>query len=292
MKPTFPVISCLILAFVLMSQTAHAIMPWEVRWHNEQSDTTCLTNLLKKGVDSGLSDGDLIVFFGEQFIDKPYAGGTLEGEPEMLTVNVDEFDCTTFVETVLALTTTVGERRAGWQDFIHNLESLRYRQGNLDDYSSRLHYISDWIVDNSHRGNLHEVTDRWQGVGYNVKSLDFMTKHRSSYSALADSTQFTRMKSVETGYRSHRFPYIKTSNLSGKSGMRFLNQGDILAFTTKTAGLDVSHMGIVVVEADGPHLLHASSKAGRVVKEKTLLSEYLKKNPGVTGARVIRIGER
>ena len=267
-------------------------MPWEVRWHNEQSDTTCLTNLLKEGVRSNLSGGDLIVFFGEQFIDKPYAGGTLEGSPEMLTVNMDEFDCTTFVETVLALTATVEERRAGWQDFIHNLENLRYRQGNVDGYSSRLHYISDWIVDNSHRGNLHEVTDRMQGVGHTVKTLDFMTNHRSSYAALADSAEFARMKSVETGYRSHRFPYMKTSTLSGKNGMKSLTQGDILAFTTKTAGLDVSHMGIVVVEPDGPHLLHASSKAGRVVKEKTLLSEYLKKNPGVTGARVIRLGER
>ena len=82
---------------------------------------------------------------------------------------------------------------------------------------------------------------------------------------------------------------MRSATLSSKNAARFLREGDILLFTTKTPNLDVSHEGIVVMEADGPHLLHASSKAGRVVLDPLPLKDYLKKNPSITGARIIRV---
>ena len=48
--------------------------------------------------------GNLIVEIGRLFINVPYKAGTLENlGKEKLIVNVPGFDCTTFVETVLAL---------------------------------------------------------------------------------------------------------------------------------------------------------------------------------------------
>lgn len=273
--------------------TAHAVNPGQTRWTNEESDTTRITEILVEASSKDLSTpNETMAFIGKKFIGTPYTASTLEGTPEMLTVNLDGMDCTTFIETVAAMAITIAENRNSWQDYLYNIENLRYRHGKMDGYSSRLHYISDWIVDNTHRGNIREVTDRLPGSAYQVKTLDFMTGHRDSYPALKDSMEFERMKSVEVGYRSHRFPYIKSAALQGKGMASTLQSGDIIAFTTKTAGLDVSHLGIILIEDGVVRLLHASSKAGKVVVDPQPLAEYLRKNRNITGGRIIRIALR
>jgi hypothetical protein len=52
----------------------------------------------------GKSVGEIMVWVGKQFIGAPYVPHTLElpGE-EQLVINLREFDCVTFVESVLAL---------------------------------------------------------------------------------------------------------------------------------------------------------------------------------------------
>lgn len=278
---------------IMIPYAAGAVMPGEVRWHNESADTTRVTRLLVEVNDAGLADdGELVAAIAQRFLDTPYASNTLESSPEMLTVNLDGLDCTTFVETVVAAALTLKEGRQAWQDFVYNLGNIRYRQGIVNGYTSRLHYVSDWIVDNSHRGNITDVTPRLPGVAYAVKTLDFMTRHRESYPVLADSVEYERMKNCEIGYRSHRYPYVRSSALSGKWATENLHTGDIIAFTTKIQGLDVSHIGIIMMRSDGPHLLHASSKAGRVMEESRPLAEYLRKNTSITGARILRIGQR
>lgn len=269
---------------------ANAILPSEIRWHNEATDTVKINNILIEASELYAKEpNEIVAFIGKKFIDTPYIPATLEGTPEMLTVNVDELDCTTYIDVVTAMAVTIEERRNSWQDFIHNLEQMRYRQGRVDGYASRLHYISDWIVTNTHKGMLRDVTDRNPHASYQVKTLDYMSRHRDSYPALKDSVEFEKIKNMEVGYRSHRFPYIKSSVLMGKAGAKALKEGDIVALTTKTEGLDVSHLGIIIIEKDGPHLMHASSKEGKVVIDKLPLSEYLRKNRNISGLRVIRL---
>lgn len=268
---------------------ASAIGPGEIRWHNAEADSVRITKILvETSALRGKGNNELVEIIGRKFVGLPYSAHTLEHEPEMLTVNIDEFDCTTFVETVAAMVLTLREGRNSWQDFAFNLEGLRYRQGRADGYASRLHYISDWIIDNSHRGNLSEVTSRMPGIAYEVKTLDFMSEHRDAYPAMKDDLTFSQVKDAEVGYRSHRFPYLRSAQVI-KSGAELLRAGDIVALTCKTKGLDVSHLGIVVFDNDVPHLMHASSKAGKVIVDPLPLGEYLRKSPNVTGVRVIRI---
>ncbi|MDE6123292.1 MAG: DUF1460 domain-containing protein [Duncaniella dubosii] len=264
--------------------------PSQIRWHNESADTTKITKLLIQATDFSASNpNELMEFIGRQFVGTPYKSGTLDVEPEMLTINLDEFDCTTFVETVTALALTIEDRKNSWQDFANNLESLRYRQGEANGYASRLHYLSDWIVTNTHRGYIKEVTDRIPQSDSQIKTLDYMSHNRASYPALKDSATFEGIKNMEVGYRSHRFPYIKSARLTSKPVTNALKGGDIVALTTKTGGLDVSHVGLIVIEKDGPHLLHASSREGNVVVDKLPLAEYMRKSPNLTGIRVIRL---
>ena len=209
----------------------------------------------------------------------------------MLTINIDELDCTTFVETVIALAYTIGENRTSWQDFAHNLERIRYRHGKLDGYSSRLHYISDWITNNSFRGNITEVTDRFPEVNYTIKTLDFMTSNRDKYNALANDSTFNQMKGFEIGYHNHRFPFIKSSSLNKKETRKLLKDGDIIALTTSLNGLDVSHMGIIAIVSGEPHLMHASMKEMKVIIDPLPLQKYLSGKNKLTGIRVIRLNE-
>lgn len=279
-----------ILLLIILPANVLASDPREVRWHNEATDTTTINRILVKATDLCASNpNQLVEFIGREFIGTPYKSGTLEGSPEALTVNLEEMDCTTFVETVVALALTVENHRCSWIDFLDMLETIRYRNGYADGYASRLHYISDWVITNTHRGYIKDVTDRIPQSDVQIKTLDFMSRNRSKYPALSDSATFEGIKNMEVGYRSHRFPYIKSARLSSKPIINALKGGDIVALTTKTNGLDVSHVGILVIEKDGPHLLHASSKEDKVVIDKLPLTEYMRKAHQLTGIRVLRL---
>lgn len=274
------------------SATAFCASPADMRYHCS-NDTTELNALLVKGSQSGLkTTNELVSFYGHQLIGTPYVAHTLEDEKEWLTIDIDELDCTTFVETLYALARTTLDGRTSWRDYAQNLESVRYRNGELGDYSSRLHYISDWIANNSYRGNFKEVTASIPGAKFMVKNLDFMSTHRDSYPRLKDdNAMFEKIKGIEVGYRMHRYPFLKKEWLGDKKTQAALKDGDIIALLTKTEGLDVSHMAIIVKEGNDIKMLHASSVDKKVKIEKDDLKETLRRNRNWIGIRVIRLND-
>ena len=278
--------------FIAATATANAASQQWMRFHCE-NDTTTINLLLKNGYDSKITDpNELMVFYGNKLMGTPYVASTLEGDSEQLTINIEQLDCTTFVETLYALTRTTLNNRYSWRDFANNLEAIRYRNGHMDGYASRLHYISDWIINNNHRGLINEITSSIPDARYETKTLDYMTAHRDKYPALADSATYAQLKSFEIAYRMHRFPYINKNSIDSKKVKEKLKSGDIIALVTKTDGLDVSHMAIIVADEKGEfHMLHASSSKGEVVLEKDVLKESLRRNRNCTGIRIIRIKE-
>lgn len=278
-----------ILAVALLSSAtaAYSAAPGDVRWHDERNDTTKITQILLKADAMNLTDhGSRTMAIAEMLAGTPYTADPIEAPDEQLTVRLDSMDCTTFVETVLALEMTLEEQRSSWRDFIYNLERLRYRNGNAGTYSSRLHYFSDWVIDNTHRGILQEVTDRLgANTKWQVKTLEYMTRNRSQYPALADDEEYERMKNAEIGYRSHRYPYIKPIDTKSLK----LRDGDVVAMTTKRPGLDVQHVGLIKIKDGTPYLMHASKPAGKVLTEERPLADYLRRNPSITGIRVVRL---
>ena len=226
--------------------------------------------------------GDLVCAIGNYFLDAPYKPGTLEsGRQEKLIVNFAQFDCFTFVETVLALTGCVVAGKISKSEFRRTLQLIRYRQGIIDGYSSRLHYFTDWLRDNEQKKILRDISRKLGAVSQR-KKINYMTTHRASYPALKDENEFQKMLLVEENISRKYFSY----HWQGQGGIQQkekIQTGDIIAFTSDQEGLDVAHVGFALKRGRALHLLHASSKEGSVVISKKTLPTYLKQNKKFPG---------
>ena len=270
-------------------QVAHAATMTQMRFHCD-SDTTVINELLMQGYESGIDEANaLIEFYARRLLGTPYVAHTLEGDEEMLTINIHELDCLTFIETLYSLTRATLDHRYSWRDFAFNIENVRYRGGEMGDYSSRIHYISEWIIDNHVRGNLVEITPDLPHVDYMVKNIDYMTHHTDSYRQLKDdSVMVEKIRRYEL--RNHRFPYLKRSWLDDKAVKAALRSGDFVSLVTKVEGLDVSHNGIIIIDEKGdPYLLDASMSGGKVMLEPKPLFKFLEKSKTNIGIRVFRM---
>ena len=270
-------------------QVAQAATVSQMRFHCD-GDTTVINKLLAQGFESGINDANsLIEFYARRLLGTPYVAHTLEADEELLTINVHELDCLTFIETLYALTRATLDRRLSWRDYAANIENVRYRGGEMGDYSSRIHYISEWIIDNHVRGNLVEITPDLPHADYMVKNIDYMTHHTDSYRQLKnDSAMVEKIRRYEL--RNHRFPFVKRSWLNDKAWKAALKSGDFVSLVTKVEGLDVSHNGIIIVDEKGdPYLLDASMSGGKVMLETKPLFKYLEKSKTNIGIRVFRM---
>ena len=295
MKKALTIIMVLLVACSMpqhSQQEAQAASVQRMRFHCDQ-DTTRINQLLQEGIASGIkTPNELVAFYADRLLGTPYVAHTLEGDEELLTINIDELDCTTFVETLYALARTTMNGRYSWLDYAANLENVRYRNGEMGDYSSRLHYISEWILNNASRGNLKEVTPDLPHANYLIKTIDFMTNHKDSYRSLKDdSAMVEKIKGYEMALRNHRMPYLKKSWLGDKAVKAALRDGDFVGLVTKIEGLDISHLGIIHKDDKGEiYLLDASMSGGKVMLEQKNLRDHLSGSKSTClGVRVFRI---
>lgn len=231
--------------------------------------------------------GQTMVSVGKTFLGTPYVAKTLEiGETETLVVNLHGLDCTTFVENVLAFSLMLKEENTDFQSFTDNLETIRYKDGKLDGYASRLHYFSEWIANNEKKGLIKDITADIGGREI-TKEIDFMSEHRELYPFLSDDTNFEKIKASENFLNDQAICMLPKEEIEANELM--IQSGDIIALTTSIKGLDITHTGIATRENDGRiHLLHASS-SGEVKVSELPLVDYLKKIGKNTGIMVARV---
>ena len=224
---------------------------------------------------------ELIIKTAYFFLDKPYVASTLEFEPEGLVINLRELDCTTFVETALALSRTVKMREnPTFEDFCGQLRNIRYRRGAVGDYTSRIHYFSDWIYENETRGHVKDVTKEIGGESYKVK-VNYMSTHPNSYKQLNSNPELIKTIQKQESDISGRNVYsnILVSQIS-KCGNK-MKDGDIVCFVTDIEGLDISHIGFIHHNKGQLTFIHASSTAKKVIVNPQDLSAYIGKNNGI-----------
>ena len=231
--------------------------------------------------------GELMCRIGLDFKGTPYVAKTLDlNTEESLVINLRELDCTTFVENCLAIALSLKNGQPTFEQFITQLEMIRYRNGRLDGYTSRLHYFSEWITDNEAKGVVTDVTSKLGGIKHPVL-LDFMSSHPNYYPQLKeDPSQIIRLKQIEKKVSAHQFYFIPKDKIADQEPK--MTDGDIIALTTKIPGLDVSHLGLICKKGSVVFLLNASSADGQVELTRVPLVEYLTSLKNVTGIFVVR----
>ncbi len=258
-------------------------------------DSVRVESLLREGIGSGADGGNLVVYYAERLLGMPYVAQTLETDgEERLVVNMREMDCTTLVETCVALSLTTRQGSTAFGDYKKNLTLIRYRNGRLDGYASRNHYFSQWIRSNEGLGIVEEVSEPTQLFSaQQTIDLHYMSDHTAAYPMLRGDTMAQRLiRKYERQDSGETVGYIPKSKVAGgKDGElgTAIRDGDILALVTSKDGLDTSHIGIAVWRDGRLHLLNASQIHKKVVLEPMTLHEYMQKHPTQLGVRVIRV---
>lgn len=228
--------------------------------------------------------------FAKKMLGVPYVAGTLDGnEEEQLVVHVDQLDCTTFVETVLALCIADKRGERSFDGFKKALIDVRYRNGILDGYASRLHYFSDWIRNNEQMGFVKECTSETACSQPKELWLDFMTTHVDSYLPMKKNPALVEvMAAQEKKWHGTVVSYIPKEKLNLSPEELKIKDGDILAMVTNIKGLDIVHVGFAFWKDNQLHLLHASSVAKKVIEDPQTQYESSKKTKAHIGVRAIR----
>ena len=233
--------------------------------------------------------GEWIIRLGRHFLGAPYAAGTLEKEgPEALVINLRQFDCLTLVENIIALTQMFRSEHVSFDHYREILASVRYRQGHLNGYASRLHYFTDWLFDNERKGFVKNISRIPGGQPFS-KKVNFMTEHPDHYPALKDRDVYRQMRAIERRRQRRVCYHIPKASL--KKIENRIADGDLIAVTTLTEGLDVTHVGIAVRVRHRIHFLHASSLAGSVIISTETLDRYLARSKDRSGIMVARAVE-
>ena len=242
--------------------------------------------------------GTAIARLGETFVGTTYTPGTLEAPgPEHLVIDLHEFDCVTFIENLLALTRFIREdgvkalanRPAAEARYAQYLEELRYRNGELDGYASRLHYFSEWLGDNARRGKLQMLTRELGGVP-DSEPFSFMSTHATAYRQLAEPGVAEQIRTMEQRLNA-ALPrwYIPEDRIAAI--IPRIHDGDIIAATSTLPGLDIAHTGIALWQNGELHLLHTPLVGKAVEISAVPLAQRIlgiKTQDGIMVARVLR----
>src|SRR3972149_4984568 len=120
------------------------------------NDVEICNSKFQLAVDKNLASksiNKIIVEIGKSFFGTDYIAHTLETEgEEQLVINLTVLDCTTFLENALVFARCIKKGKTSFEDYQKELILIRYRNGIIDQYPSRLHYFTDWIFDNEKKG--------------------------------------------------------------------------------------------------------------------------------------------
>lgn len=233
-----------------------------------------------------LAIGALMGRIGELFLHTPYVGGTLEGDgPETCRIDLTGLDCVTLFENVLNISRVIKRGESSWDDLVKEVIFTRYRSGSLKDYTSRLHYTSEWIEDNVKKNVVSDVSRDLGGDVFPIR-VNFMSENPQYYRPLKeDSSLIARMSDIERSLASttrYLIPKERIADIESR-----LQTGDIVAIATSKDGLDYAHTGLIVRDGDVARLMHASSQKKKVVLDGRI-SAYVAGVRTHTGISVVR----
>lgn len=238
-------------------------------------------------VHANLPINELMLKIALKFIDVPYVSNTLEGdEGEICRINFEGLDCVTFYELVLCMARVFKKGDFSISGLAKEITYVRYRNGIIDEYDSRLHYTSDWIYDNVKKNVVVDITKSLGGIKFEPE-VAFMSSHPTKYNALENNQKLVKnIKAIEKIINSRNHYFIPKDQV--KFIEKSLNDADIIGIVTSIRGLDYSHTGLISKSnVNVANLFHASTKKNKVIIDVPI-SEYLKNNKSSLGITVVR----
>ncbi len=235
----------------------------------------------------------------KSFIGTEYEGFVLEKpESEKVFCYLEGLDCVSLVENSLVIARLAKMKKLNQEDFLKELELIRYRNGVNNGYTSRSHYYSDWLANNEKRGILKIISAELGGSKILTQKISFMTKNRKLYRQIKeDDKAFEEIKAIEKELNQRKIFYIGKEQFTGKGTRAKLNihnllqDGDLIGFVSADETMDIQHSTIAIKQNERFHILHASKPGTKVGITEKPIDEYIAALKNVKGILVARLQE-
>ena len=218
----------------------------------------------------------------------PYVGFTLEldKDHEICSVNLNGLDCVTFFEDTLDFSRMLKKGGRTPAAMLEEVTLTRYRGGKMGDFTTRLHYTTDWMYDNEKKGVVKVLAPELPGAAKFTQPVGIMSQQPKNYRQLVAHPEFVPViKKIEDEINSRDTMYVPMDKL-GEAQAK-LQSGDIVGVATTEEGIDIAHTGLVIADESGMlHFMDASSakRNMKVTFEKGPISKAFNWSSKLTGA--------
>jgi hypothetical protein len=245
-----------------------------------------------QGEWSTLPIGDCMGRIAKELEGTPYVGFTLElsQDKEVCSVNLTGLDCVTFFEDTLCFARMLKKGGRKPKDLLEEVTFTRYRGGKLGDFTSRLHYTTDWFADNEAKNVVKILAPELPGAAPFTQKVGIMTEKPQNYRQLAAHPDLIpKIKTFEDEINARSMRFVPMDKLGSIESL--LKTGDIVGVCTTEPGIDIAHTGLVYRDdQDVPHFMDASSSRSKmkVTIEPGPISGALNWSKKLTGAMFAR----
>jgi hypothetical protein len=214
------------------------------------------------------------LFLGTPYVDGPLGEGEAGGPDPDPRCDFSRADCVTFLEQSLALAVA---DPAEPESFLHALDRIRYRDGNVD-FGARNHYMAlDWTP-----ANAWLVEDATAAVGGDAVQVVSRRIDRATFLKERDT------EPVPGRDDARDLPITYVPSEAAPRVADAVESGDLVFWVGRKDGIDIVHTGMAVRGDDGTLLFrHGSSRAERVLDEPFL--DYAARSGFTIGFVVLRL---
>ncbi len=287
----FALAACCLSAF---SGHARAALPFSTVFRGESRFNSLVEESERENWRS-LPLGDRTVVVGKALLGTPYRNYTLEIDSriEAPSVNFNAVDCWTFFELSLGFARMLHAKDGNYtpQDLLATIEADRYRGGRCDgSYTSRLHYLEDWIYDNEKRGLVRNLTRSLGGVPMRGRYLNEMSRFwRSSRYMRNNPALVPQIATIENRIASRTIYHIPRAWVA--SVEPYIQNGDVICITGAGPEGFTEHVGLAYRDYAGTlRFMHASKDERRVIVD-TPLHDYIFRYRKFAGIMLVRPNE-
>ncbi|MEN3040268.1 MAG: N-acetylmuramoyl-L-alanine amidase-like domain-containing protein [Bacteroidia bacterium] len=209
----------------------------------------------------------------------PYGSGGAGLQPHEVLLNLEQMDCMTAVENLMALHIAYQNGMPTLQGFSEALVNVRYDATPPCRLEDRLHYLSHSFMKWELAG-----WGTWLPLGVpDTRPIRYISANPKKYSGFTD---WSRIRTIEEKLSHRPRYYIPSKEI--QNWLPALKNGDLIAFVSPKDGLDVSHVGIFFWVGERATFAHASLLAKKWVFGEDLCAYLDRRGENVKGITVFR----